>query len=121
MVRLIIALVLASHGIGHLMGFLAAWTPASSPFTGRPWVFTNGVTMTSSVGKVLGLLWLAPLVGFVVGAFGLWLQTGWWQPMLVASAAVSLPLVLPWWNAIPRLSYAGAVIVDIAVLAALLA
>jgi hypothetical protein len=66
------------------------------------------------------LLWFIPFAGFLAGAYGFWQETDWWRPLLVIASAVSVLLVLPWWGAMPRGSYLGALIVDIGVLVALL-
>lgn len=76
----------------------------------------TGTTITSSSGKAMALLWLLPLVGFLVGTYGLWFGLPWWRPVLGASAVVSIVAVLPWWGVMPTISYLGAIAVDLLVL-----
>lgn len=57
MFRYLVAFVLIMHGLAHLSGFLEAWTPVQA-FATRPWLFSEGVTMHTVVGRVFGLLWL---------------------------------------------------------------
>jgi len=112
-------IVLVAHGLGHVMEPMAAVAPRASPFADRPWVF-GGVTAASPVGRPWSVLWLLAMIGFVAGGLGLWFHTEWWRPALIASSAVSLVAVLPWWGPMPRGSYIGAVLVGLAVLAGLL-
>jgi hypothetical protein len=120
MLRIIVALVLIAHGLGHSMGVLAAWTTIPSGLTNRPWLFSNGVLLDSAVGRVFGLLWLAALVVTTAGGVGLLLHQDWWRVVAVAGAALSLVAIVPWLPAMPVVSAFGAVAVDMLVLAGLL-
>jgi hypothetical protein len=68
--RYIIAIVLLAHGIGHIMPFMAAWTPQISKagFSDAPWIFSGGVGVGSPIGQALALLGLVALIGFVAGS-----------------------------------------------------
>lgn len=66
--RIVIALALAAHGLGHSVGFGAAaalWFAAA---------------------------WLLPGAGFVIGAWAFWTHRSWWEPVVFSSALVSLGL-----------------------------
>ena len=58
--RIIIAIILVGHGIGHIMGFLETWTrwqPFTEPsFNESPWIFSDGIFIHSPVGKVFGII-----------------------------------------------------------------
>ena len=60
--RIVIAIILAGHGIGHIMGFVETWTswqPFDNPsFNESPWIFSDGIFIHSAVGKVFGIFWL---------------------------------------------------------------
>jgi hypothetical protein len=120
MVRIIVALVLIAHGIGHSMGVVAAWTTIPSGLTNRPWLFSGGVLLDSGMGRVWGVLWLAALLVTTAGGVGLLLQQDWWRGVAVAGAVLSLVAIVPWLAAMPPVSAFGAVAVDILVLAILL-
>ena len=66
--RILIALALAAHGVGHTVGF----------GVGAPLWFAA--------------VWIVPGVGFVVGAWSLWKHMGWWPPLVLVSAIASLAL-----------------------------
>ncbi len=119
MLRVLVIGLLLMHGAGHIMGFLAAWTPVPVGFSDRPWIFSEGVTMASPVGRAFSLLWLVAMVATVGAGLGLVFQQEWWKPLAVASAAVSLVAFIPWWNAAPSGSVWGAVLVDLLLIAAL--
>jgi len=66
--RIVMALALAAHGIGHSVGFGVAaplWFAAA---------------------------WLLPGAGFVLGAWAFWTHRGWWESLIFGSAIVSLGL-----------------------------
>jgi hypothetical protein len=115
MLRSLIILVLLMHGIGQIMPFLAAWTNVKL-FSGASWMFSSGVGVAGPVGRAFALLGLIALIGFVGGALGLAFGAGWWPSLLIAAAAISLVVALPWPAAWPSGSWLGNVIVDAAVL-----
>jgi hypothetical protein len=120
MLRLIIAVLLLAHGVGHVMGFLGAWTSIPSGLSGGHWLLSNTVTLDSALGRAFGLLWLVAMIGTVGAALVLLFQQGWWQPLAVAAAILSLVAIGPWLNVMPVGSAIGAVLVDLVVLIALL-
>ena len=121
MLRIVIALVLLGHGIGHSMGLMQTLRVATvnPQWHGDSWILTGiaGSTVTQAVGAVL---WTAAIVGFaaVAGVVVGWLPAMWWQPLAVGSSLVSLVGVLFFPLAFPTFSTIGAVAVNVAVLAA---
>ncbi len=120
--RYLIAIVLLAHGIGHIMPLMAAWTPRISKvgFSDASWIFSGGVGVGSPIGQAFGLLGLVALIGFVADALGLVTQQTWWPMVTIAAAAISIVTIVPWLNAWPTGSMIGALLVDVAVLVALL-
>jgi hypothetical protein len=118
----IIAIVLLAHGIGHIMPFMAAWTPQRSQvgFSDAPWIFSGSVGVGSPIGQAFALLGLIALIGFVAGALGLVTHQAWWPMATIAAAVISIVTIVPWINAWPTGSMIGALLVDVAVLVALL-
>ncbi len=93
MLRIVIGVVLAAHGIGHSMGLLGMFKVASgqSVVAGRLMASDGpvGTTATQVVGVVL---WTVSMVGFIALAaivFG-WLPETWWVPLAVVSSVASL-------------------------------
>jgi len=123
MLKIVIALVLVAHGIGHSLGPLGMFKLATvnPAWRGDSWVLSGvgGVGITQVVGTVL---WLLALVGFVVlGAVVMgWLPAAWWRPLAIGSSLVSLVGLFLFPSAFPVFSTMGALAVDVAVLAAVL-
>jgi hypothetical protein len=66
--RIVIAVALAAHGVGHTVGLGVAaplWFAAA---------------------------WLLPGIGFAIGAWAFWTHRGWWEPLVFGSALASLGL-----------------------------
>lgn len=85
--RLVVAILLALHGLAHLVGFRDAFWP--SPITRR---------RTSYFGRrIEGAAWLLITVGFLVTAALLFTQNQAWTPLLVLSAGASLGMCLLAW------------------------
>jgi hypothetical protein len=120
MLLYLLAIVLLMHGIGHIMPFLGAWTPQKVGFSDASWLFSSGVGVTSPVGQAFGLLGLLALLGFCAGALGLIIHQEWWPAVTIAAAAISIVAIVPWLSAWPLGSAIGALLVDVAVLVALL-
>jgi hypothetical protein len=95
--RIALTVFLVGHAAVHAVMWTLPFTDATRemPFDpGHSWVFGD-----SRVPAVV-LAGLAT-VGFAVSGAGLILQAGWWPVAMVASAAVSLVLMIgwftPWW------------------------
>jgi hypothetical protein len=56
------------------------------------------------MGKLVGLLALAVLVGFVATSWGIWTQTEWWPQTLLGSAASSMVVLFLIWNPVMTVS-----------------
>ena len=119
-IKYVIVLALLAHGIGHVMGFLAAWTKLPMGFVDRPWVFGGEVKIQTAIGRIFGLLWLVALVGFVGAGIGLLLQRDWWSTLAIASSVISIAVIVPWWNTVTPSARLWPLLVDVLVLVALL-
>ena len=119
-IKYIVVLVLLGHGAGHVMGFLAAWTKLPMGFVDRSWVFGGDVKIQTAIGRAFGLVWLVALVGFIGAGLGLLLRQEWWSALAIASSVTSIVAVVPWWNAVTPSARSWSLLVDVAVLVALL-
>jgi hypothetical protein len=124
MLKFAIAAVLLAHGIGHSLGLLQVFKIATvdPSWAGDSWLLTGvaGQTLTQAVGLVL---WSAALLGFVALAAVVMgqLPAAWWPPLAIASSALSLAAVALFPTAFPTVSTIGAIVVDVAVLVAVIA
>jgi hypothetical protein len=116
LIRLVAALVLGAHGIGHMLGWLPAWGVARiDGVSSRSWLVS--ALAGEHVGRlVAGVVFLVPTVGFVIAAAGLLTGQPWWRGVAVASAAVSLLATALFPNAFPTGSTLGSVTINLVVL-----
>jgi hypothetical protein len=110
------AIFVAMHGVGHVIWFMCAWTPSVLGKIRRAGFLSNPNGMA---GKALGVISLIALIGFAVSAWGIWTEVPWWPPLLVGSVAVSVPVLLAFWNPVGTVSF-NALLADIALGAATL-
>ena len=120
LVKVVVAGVLAAHGVGHVLGWLPALGLARIEGTsGGSWL-VSGIGGEGIVRLVAAGLFVIPTVGFVVVAAGLLAGQPWWRPVAVASAAISLAGTALYPGAFPASSTVGAVAVNALVMYGLL-
>ena len=117
--RIIFALVLGAHGIGHLVFLVSILGLGDWGGPSQSWLLANlaGGAVQRVVG---GLIWIVALGGFVAAAVGLLAGQPWWRTLAVASAGVSLLGMALFWTNPPASSALSATVFDIAVLVALI-
>ena len=120
MLRILFSIALIAHGIGHVIGISAAWTPVKMGFSRQPWLFSRGVNVDSGIGRAFGIVWLAALVISVLAGVGLLLRLDWWITAAIVGALVSSFALIVWWRAFPSGANTSALIFNLLVLAALL-
>lgn len=88
MLRIFLAILLAAHGVIHLMGFAKAYGLAKAP------------ALTMSIAKPMGALWAIAAVLFLI-AFALLLlgSDRWWIPAGIAVLLSQVLIVLHWHDA----------------------
>lgn len=116
LIRLLIAIVLFAHGVGHLLFVANSWGYWRGGEAGRSWLFSGLLGAGQAVEGIFGLLWLVPLVGFVAVSWGYFTQQGWWPQLALASAGISLAMIVLWWGGINTSSAFFALVVDIVVI-----
>jgi hypothetical protein len=119
MLRIVLAIPFLPHGLAHLSGFLASWTRAGAGYTDKPWIFSENVQLQSWVGRIFGILWVVAMVGLVGTGVGIITRQAWWPSLAIAASAISLVVILPWWNTVPPGAKVGAAF-DLLVIAVLL-
>ena len=120
LVKILIALVLLAHGIGHSMGLLQLFRVATvnPQWRGDSWIL--GSAESAVVQPVAIVTWSLAIIGFAILAAVVigWLPAGWWVPLAIASSAVSLVGIVLFPTAFPTFSTLGAAAVDVALLVA---
>lgn len=117
--RVAAAIVLAVNGLGHFLGFLAAWATVPVGFSSRPWLLSPGITMSSGVGRAFGLLWLISMAMLMSAGSLILLRQKGWRALATAGSLISLITVLPWLNTIAPALVLEATLVDVLVLSLL--
>lgn len=91
MIRLVGAALVALHGLIHLIGFVAPWRIAT--VDGFPYRVTTlgGLADLGELGaRVVGLVWLACAIGFIVAGIGIARRAPWALPLTSVLAVVSI-------------------------------
>lgn len=96
--RLAAAVFVAAHGVGYSIWFMSTWLPSVMGTKDSNLTLPASAPATGPVGRTLGILALAVLVGFVASAWGIWQQVPWWPASLISSAVVATPIALLMWN-----------------------
>ena len=119
-IRLILAIAIAVHGIGHILGVLTIpmGMLKESGFTQSSWL-TDRLGLNTTMVRGLGLLWLVATVLFPLAAYGYFYDLAWWQTTVKISVALSVALFLGWWDAFPANIPIQANLGNVATLAAL--
>lgn len=111
--RLLVVVLLAMHGIAHLLWFAAAWTPIRTGFGEGAWILPGDVTIRSPFGRVLGALAVLVTITFVLAAIALLLQQPGWTSIANTGIFLSFGAVVPWMRQSPGSSAITIVIADI--------
>lgn len=86
------------HGIAHGVGFVVPWRLMEVEETAYSTTLLAGRWDVGDVGiRVVGLLWLATGLAFVVAGAGAWMMKAWWGPVAASAAAASLVLSVVGW------------------------
>jgi hypothetical protein len=91
MFQRIAAVVLALHGVIHLIGFVSPWRIATlEGFAYRTTAFNGGLDIGDVGVRVIGLVWLGLTLGFLAAGFGVWRGKPWAVGLTGVLAMVSL-------------------------------
>lgn len=119
--RMVMLVLLYGFGLFHALGAVQSWAVFRTDWlVQNPWVFSAGVTLRSTGGRALSLLWVAALVTLLVGTYGLSANRDWFRTLLPAGAALSILAILPWKNVIPEGQHFLLLSVDVLILIVLL-
>lgn len=91
--RIALAVLMVLHAVAHLPGFLVPWRLASIPeMPYRTTVLAGRLDLGDGGMRMMGAAWLLAALTFVLAAAGAAGARGWWMPVAVAAAVVSLVL-----------------------------
>lgn len=116
--------MLILHGIGHVLGVLAATSLGNDSWNARSWLLSD--PLGDGAAKAINVvLWVIGFVVFVLAGLallGIGFLESWWKPLAVAGAVLSLATLTLFWNAFPVLfpNKVGAIAVNLAALIGIL-
>lgn len=114
MIRTIAAVLLALHGVIHLIGFVVPWRLATlEGFGYRTTVFSSAFDVGDVGVRVIGVVWLGLTFGFLAAGYGVWRGKAWAVGLMGVLAFVSLIVCVV---GLPET--AAGVAIDVAILAA---
>ena len=91
MIRRISAILLALHGVIHLIGFVTPWRIATlEGFAYRTSVFNGALEVGDLGARVIGLVWLGLTFGFLAAGYGIWRRSRWAVELTGVLAVASL-------------------------------
>jgi hypothetical protein len=95
-VRVALAVVLALHGLAHLVGFAGSWH-LSSEIPYKTTVLAGRLDLGDAGIRAVGVFWLIAAIVFVVAAIAAVADRGWWLPVAVGVSIASFVLsVIAW-------------------------
>jgi lipoprotein signal peptidase len=93
MLRTILALVIAAHGIGHFLFLVPLLGIADWGQSTRSWLLVDH-TAARFVGS---LFWIAVIVAFGAAVFGLLGQHSWWRNAAILASVISIVALILFW------------------------
>lgn len=98
--RFALAILMALHGVAHLVGFAVPWRLVENEDMPRGTTLLAGLVDVGEEGiRMVGLLWLALAVAFFAASFATWTARPSWVSLTVAVAGTSLLFSAVGWPA----------------------
>ena len=87
--RIALAMLMVVHGLAHSVGFVGAWHigPESVPY--KTTVLAGRLDLGHAGIRVVGTLWLAAAIAFVLAAIAAVMGVAWWPQLALFVALVS--------------------------------
>ena len=121
LLRYLLTIALFAHGVGHLLFLVNSWGYWNGDKEGSSsWLYSGVLGAGQTLQGLLGLVWLVLLIGFVAVSWGYLTHQGWWPQLALASAAVSLTMIMVCWGSLLTGSAFFALVFDLAVIVVVL-
>jgi hypothetical protein len=89
--RIAAAMIVAAHGLIHVIGFVVPWGIATvEGFSYRTTALAGAIAIGDTGAHLLGIVWLACAVGFVIAGAGIWRRASWALPLTAVLATASI-------------------------------
>jgi hypothetical protein len=113
---ILVVVFLAMHGVGHVIWFLAAWTPVRAGVGDGRWGLPGSVTIRSPLGRLWGAAALLAVVLFVLAALALLAGVLAWRGLAFLGILASFVAVGPWRSQSPGSTWLMAILADLVLL-----
>jgi hypothetical protein len=117
--RLLVGLVMAAHGVGHVYFLVPALGLANWGQKVRSWLL-DPIAGGALVRPVAAIVWLLATGVWIASGVGLLLGQGWWRDFAIGGAALSLVGIAIFASGLPLSPTINPVIFDVVALLALL-
>ena len=98
MIRYVLAILLAGHGVAHLVGFVASWRLAALPELPYKTTVIAGHVDVGDIGtRVIGALWLLAALAFLTAAGAAVTQASWMARFAFCTVVASMVLCVLGW------------------------
>ena len=95
--RIAFAVLMAVHGVAHLVGFAGAWRLAPDAMPYKTTVLGGHVNLGDAGMRAVGVLWLVLALAFAVAAGGAVVDRSWWPALAVGVTIASLFICATEW------------------------
>jgi hypothetical protein len=92
--QLIFVIAIVAHAIGHTLGFLHTFDLVS--LSGMPsnesWLLTGQLKLDQTTTRLISVLWLVVILGFLIVAGAFWFELSWWKNLTIPMIVLSVVL-----------------------------
>jgi hypothetical protein len=120
--HLIFIAAVVVHAIGHSLGLIhtLGLIDLSGMPTNESWLLTGQLKLNQTVVRIISVLWLIVILGFLIAAGAFWFELDWWKTITIPTLVLSCTLFLVWFNSFPVNTQVGAAIGNIVVIVGLI-
>lgn len=116
MLHIILAVVVAAHGIGHILFLVPLLGLADWGQSAQSWLLGDG-----NAARLIGsIIWLVAIAAFGMAAAGLLGHQGWWRSAAIIGALISVVGLIIFWTNPATAPVISALVFNLLVLGALL-
>ena len=116
--HLIFVIAVVAHAIGHTLGVVHIYelvNLADMP-TNESWLLTGQLKLGQTVIRIIAVLWIVVILGFLIAAGAFWFEVGWWKMLAIPIVILSFSLFGVWFNSFPINTIIGASLGNIVVI-----
>ncbi|UCE14820.1 MAG: hypothetical protein JSV04_06465 [Candidatus Heimdallarchaeota archaeon] len=115
--NIIFVFAVVAHAIGHTLGLIHTFEliNLSGMPTNESWLLTGQLKLDQTVIRVISVLWIVVIIGFLIIAGAFWFELSWWKILAIPMIILSVTLFVVWFNSFPISTPIGAIIGNIVI------